>query len=70
MPDLKQLLAAAVRRDFVGLGVELGVSPTRLAQLTLQAIDDPQVQAAFPRECGVLRRRREQDRARRAPWGT
>ena len=64
-PDSKRLLTAALRRDWLDLSVETGLSPTRLTQLALQAIDDPDVVAAHPIECGQLRRRRDSARAQR-----
>lgn len=65
-PDPKRLLDAAIRHDWLALRLETGLSPTRLTQLALRAIDDPEVIAAYPLECGQLRRRREASRARRS----
>ena len=67
-PDTKSLLDAALRREWAALGVNTGISVPRLAQMTLRAIDDPDVIAAYPVECRQLRERRATGRTeRRAP---
>ena len=60
-----ELLTAALRRDWRDLSLDTGRSPTTLAQLALQAIDDPRVIAAYPVECRILAARRHQSRAAR-----
>lgn len=60
-----QLLQAALRRDWQGLSIDTGLSRPRLAQMALRAIDDPDVIAQYPLECGQLRRRRDAARSAR-----
>jgi hypothetical protein len=54
-----------LRRDWADLAVETGLSPTRLAQMAVRAIDDPEVIAAHPVECRLLADRRDTARAER-----
>lgn len=64
-PDLAQLLEATLRRDWVELSAATSMSPTRLTQLALAAVDDPEVIAAHPIQTRLLRERRDAGRAAR-----
>ena len=64
-PTSRELLDAALARDWFELSASSGLSAPRLTQMALRAIDDPKVAVAFPIECGQLRRRRDAARARR-----
>lgn len=66
--EIERLLQAAIDRDWTELAVEEHMSPTRLTQMTLSAIDDPTVIEAFPVQCRILVTRRDQARKGRS-WG-
>ena len=65
MIDPKQLLDAALARDWEPLAQATGLSATRLARLALEAVDDPQVAARYPVQCRILADRRAHNRQAR-----
>lgn len=64
--DTGKLLQAAVTRDWTDMAAEVQMSPTRLAQLALAAIDEPAVVAQYPTQCRILASRRGQARRERS----
>jgi len=65
MIDPKQLLDAALTRDWEPLAQATGLPATRLARLALEAIDNPQVAARYPVQCRILADRRAHNRQAR-----
>lgn len=64
--DTKTLLDAAINKALPALSAQVGVSAPLLARRVLQLIDQPEVIAAHPIECRILRDRRQQRRDTRS----
>lgn len=61
-PTPKELLDAALARDWIALGASTNTSAPRLAQQAVQLLADPTAWAQHPIECRLLSERLEQAR--------